>query len=49
MEESVMSSTVTVMLDDDSVMVLPYDDAMRLWMRLRWALEKEHNKSGGQS
>lgn len=31
---------VTVMLDDDSALVMPYDDAMRLYLRLRWALDK---------
>lgn len=33
---------VTVMLDDDSAVVMPYDDAMRLWLRLRWALDRAH-------
>ena len=36
---------VTVMLDDDSALVMPYDDAMRLWLRLRWALDRSKNET----
>jgi len=32
--------SVTVMLTDESAVTLPYDDAVRLYIRLRWALDR---------